>query len=56
MSDRYLEAIEALDDLDTSDPEHAHGRVDDIMFDLLPESVQAAVQRVYNRTRWWAFS
>ena len=44
----------ALDSLDTSDPEEAHGNADAILLANAHPSVAAAYQRVVDRCNWWA--
>ena len=48
------EAVAALDAIDASDPESAHGRADEILLALLPLDVMAAYLRVTVRAPWWA--
>lgn len=47
---------DALDALDASDPETAHGAADVLLLEAAPPVVQEAYRRVITRTRWWAYS
>lgn len=49
------EAVKALDAIDgNDDPEVAHVEADRVLYTIVPPEVQAAYDRVLNRTRWWA--
>lgn len=47
-------AVKALDTIDVSDPERAHGEAEAILRDFAPRSVREAYDRVVARARWWA--
>lgn len=47
-------AVAALDAIDASDPESAHGEAEDILLALVPDSVREAYKRVVDRSEWWA--
>lgn len=47
------ELNEALDNLDTSDPERAHGEADALILAALPASTRAAYERLAARAPWW---
>lgn len=46
--------VDLLDNLDVTDPEQAHGVVDELLLDLVPDPVSEAVERVVRRADWWA--
>lgn len=46
--------ISALDAIDATDPERAHGIADDILRDAAPEEVRQAYDRLVRRCEWWA--
>ena len=46
--------VDLLDNLDVTDPEKAHGVVDELLLDLVPDPVSEAVERVVRRADWWA--
>jgi hypothetical protein len=50
------EAVAALDALDGTDPEGAHGGADDILLKVVPPEVAEAYSRVQSRCRWWAWA
>ena len=45
--------VEALDAIDSSDPEVAHSKADALILALLPENVANAYERLVTRSRWW---
>lgn len=49
-------AIAALNEIDGSDPEKAHGKADDILLTLVDPDVVAAYAALTNRCKWWASS
>lgn len=49
-----LRAVAALDAIDASDPESAHGQADIILQALVHKDAREAYERVGNRARWWA--
>lgn len=50
------EAVAALDALDTSDPESAHFKAEEIALAVAGPDVRAAFDRVAARCRWWAYA
>lgn len=48
------DAVAALDALDVSDPEAAHGAADEILLSVAPDIVRMAYQRLVARCPWWA--
>lgn len=50
----YKEVVAELDQLDVSDPEHAHMKVDELLLRLVPQEVRDAYERVIARAPWWA--
>jgi len=50
---KIKEAVAALDAIDGSDGEVAHSKAEIILYDLAPEEVQRAYDRVEKRSRFW---
>lgn len=48
------EAIAALDAIDGSDPEKAHGEADDVLKKAVDPRVREAYERIVARCSWWA--
>lgn len=49
------DAVRRIDALPGGDPESTHGVVDDVLMELVPADVHAAVERAIEREdgRWW---
>lgn len=43
-----------VDLIDASDPELAHGRLDELLLQVAPEEVREAAMRLMARCDWWA--
>lgn len=48
------QAIQALDELDITDPEHAHYEADEILLKVCGPEIRAAYESVVERCAWWA--
>lgn len=46
--------VQALNAIDASDPERAHGQADEILLAAVHAEVAAAYRRLIDRARWWA--
>lgn len=49
-----VDAVLALDKLDSSDPENAHAEADRILLGLVDPVVSGAYARLVERCNWWA--
>jgi hypothetical protein len=47
-------AVATIDALDASDPERAHGALDDVLLEFAPREVRLAAIRLIARCDWWA--
>ena len=47
------EAVARINAIDTSDPEHARGQLEDILLELAPREVRVAAAKLVGRCRWW---
>lgn len=47
------QAVEAIDNIDVSDPEAAHIEADAILLELAGPEVREAYDRLVKRSRWW---
>jgi hypothetical protein len=58
MRRKVAAVVDALDAIDTADPEGAHSDADELLLDALRAAgrgdVVAAYERVKARSRWWA--
>lgn len=53
MSERSDGCIRALDAIDASDPEAAHGLADELLLGYVSPDVRLAYMRVIDRCKWW---
>lgn len=53
LDDRTLTAIAALDTIDPSDPEAAHGEADAILLAYVPTELRDAYNRLVAATAFW---
>ena len=48
------DVAELIDAIDVSDPEAAHGRLDALLLEIMPDVIQEAAARLVARADWWA--
>ena len=50
--DRIDRTVAALDNMDATNPETAHIEADKLVLEWVPEEIEAAARRLWDRCRW----